>query len=160
MENNKFLDRCKSIGRAVKDKIKYAVTCLSVMFSMALVTGGPVTVLAGNTKDNGADNTKGNGADDFNFLKNGGDGNGAFSDLTKTVKDTGTSGMNLMKAIGAIGIVLAIMCAALTVMLKKGGKREEGKDSLEWAAIGGIVFFGAVGIGCMVAGVGSSIGGK
>lgn len=151
MENNKFLDRCKSIGHAVKDKIKYAVTCLSVMFSMALVTGAPVTVLAGGTK--------GKGADDFGFLKEG-EGNGAFDNLTQTVKDTGRSGMNLMTAIGIVGLVFAIMCAALTVMLKKGGKREEGKDSLEWAAIGGTVFFGAVGIGCMIAGVGSSIGGK
>lgn len=159
MENNKFLDRCKSIGRAVKDKIKYAVTCLSVMFSMALVTGGPVTVLAGNTKDNGADNTKGKGADDFNFLKEG-DGNGAFDGLTKTVKATGRSGMNLMTAIGIVGIVFAIICAGLTLMLKKGGKREEGKESLEYIAIGGIFVFGAVGIGAMIAGVGSSIGGK
>lgn len=151
MENNKFLDRCKSIGRAVKDKIKYAVTCLSVMFSMALVTGGPVTVLA--------DNTKGKGADDFNFLKEG-DGNGAFDGLTKTVKDTGRSGMNLMTAIGIVGIVFAIICAGLTLMLKKGGKREEGKESLEYIAIGGIFVFGAVGIGAMIAGVGSSIGGK
>lgn len=143
MENNKFLNRCKSIGRAVKDKIKNAVTCLSVMFSMALVTGGPVTVLA----------------DDFNFLKEG-KGNGAFDGLTQTVKDTGRSGMNLMTAIGIVGIVFAIICAGLTLMLKKGGKREEGKESLEYIAIGGIFVFGAIGIGAMIAGVGSSIGGK
>lgn len=143
MENNKFLNRCKSIGRAVKDKIKNAVTCLSVMFSMALVTGGPVTVLA----------------DDFNFLKEG-KGNGAFDGLTQTVKDTGRSGMNLMIAIGIVGIVFAIICAGLTLMLKKGGKREEGKESLEYIAIGGIFVFGAIGIGAMIAGVGSSIGGK
>lgn len=143
MENNKFLDRCKSIGRAVKDKIKYAVTSLSVMFSMALVTGGPVTVLA----------------DDFNFLKEG-KGNGAFDGLTQTVKDTGRSGMNLMTAIGIVGVVFAIICAGLTLMLKKGGKREEGKESLEYIAIGGIFVFGAIGIGAMIAGVGSSIGGK
>lgn len=153
MENNKFLARCKSIGRAVKDKIKYAVTCLSVMFSMALVTGGPVTVLAGGTKG------KGREADDFNFLKEG-DGNGAFDGLTQTVKDTGRSGMNLMTAIGIVGIVFAIICAGLTLMLKKGGKREEGKESLEYIAIGGIFVFGAIGIGAMIAGVGSSIGGK
>lgn len=151
MGNNKFLARCKSIGRAVKDKIKYAVTCLSVMFSMALVTGGPVTVLAGGTK--------GKGADDFNFLKEG-EGNGAFDGLTQTVKDTGRSGMNLMTAIGIVGIVFAIICAGLTLMLKKGGKREEGKESLEYIAIGGIFVFGAIGIGAMIAGVGSSIGGK
>lgn len=143
MENNKSLDRCKSIGHVVKDKIKYAVTCLSVMFGMTLVTGAPVTVLA----------------DDFNFLKEG-DGNGAFDGLTQTVKDTGRSGMNLMTAIGIVGIVFAIMCAGLTLMLKKGGKREEGKESLEYIAIGGIFVFGAIGIGAMIAGVGSSIGGK
>lgn len=158
MENNKFLDRCKSIGHVVKDKIKYAVTCLSVMFSMALVTGGPVTVLASGTKGKGSD-TKGKGADDFNFLKEG-DGNGAFDGLTQTVKDTGRSGMNLMTAIGIVGIVFAIICAGLTLMLKKGGKREEGKESLEYIAIGGIFVFGAIGIGAMIAGVGSSIGGK
>lgn len=143
MENNKFLNRCKNIKHTVKDKIKYAVNCLSVMFSMALVTGGPVTVLA----------------DDFNFLKEG-KGNGAFDGLTQTVKDTGRSGMNLMTAIGIVGIVFAIICAGLTLMLKKGGKREEGKESLEYIAIGGIFVFGAIGIGAMIAGVGSSIGGK
>lgn len=143
MENNKFLDRCKSIGHAVKDKIKYAVTCLSVMFGMALVTGSPVPVLA----------------DDFDFLKEG-EGNGAFDGFTQTVKDTGRSGMNLMTAIGIVGIVFAFICAGLTLMLKKGGKREEGKETLEYITIGGIFVFGAVGFGAMVAGVGSSIGGK
>lgn len=146
MENNKLLNRCKCTVRAVKGKLKYATTCLSVMFGMFLVTGGPVTAWA---------------KESFNFFTDGSvKDNGAFDGVTKTVKATGISGMNLMTAVGAVCLVFAVILAGITIALKKGGKREEGKENLQWAAIGGMVIFGGLGIAGMIAGIGSSIGGK
>lgn len=152
MENNKLLNRCKYIGRAVKGKFKYATTCLSVMLGMFLVTGGPITAWA--------DSTDPKGEDPFGFFTDGTvKDNKAFDKVTKTVKATGISGMNLMMAVGAVCLVFAIILAGITISLKKGGKREEGKDNLQYAAFGGMVIFGALGIASMIAGIGSSIGG-
>lgn len=147
MENNKLLNRCKCIGRAVKGKLKYATTCLSVMLGMFLVTGGPITAWA-DSKD-----------DPFGFFTDGTvKDNKAFDKVTTTVKATGISGMNLMTALGAVCLVFAIILAGITIALKKGGKREEGKDNLQWAAIGGVIIFGGLGIAGMIAGIGTSIG--
>lgn len=153
MENNKLLNRCKCIVRAVKGKFKYATTCLSVMLGMFLVTGGPITAWAAPKEEE-------QGKDPFGFFTDGSvKDNKAFDKVTKTVKATGISGMNLMTAVGAVCLVFAVILAGITVSLKKGGKREEGKENLQWAAIGGMVIFGALGIAGMIAGIGSSIGG-
>lgn len=104
-----------------------------------------------------ANGDSGNSGSEFDWIKEG-DGNGAFSDLTNTVKETGQSAYQLMLVIGVVGLVLAIMAAGLCVAFgKNANKRSENIGWILWIAIGGIIFFGGLTILSILKQIGGSL---
>lgn len=85
-------------------------------------------------------------AKDFEFLTKD-SGNGAFSDLTDTVKETSASGYQLMMVIGGVGLILSTIVLGISFAYTKNStKKSENKSHLPAIAGGAILIFGAVAI--------------
>ncbi len=80
--------------------------------------------------------------EDFSWIK--GKGNDTFSSLTKTVKETGASGYQLMMAVGFVGMIICLMITGISFYTHKNAqKKQENKSHLVSIFGGGIIFFGA-----------------
>lgn len=83
-------------------------------------------------------------ASDFDFLTDG-TGNGAFSGVTETVKETGASAYSLMMVVGAIGLVFSLITLGISFAATKNStKRSENKSHLPYIALGAVIVFGAI----------------
>lgn len=131
-ENTPLLKRIRMAGSAA-----YAAVIVGVYTLSAKVN----CFLAGNEAD---------------FLKKG--GNKTFNSLNKTAKETGASATSLIKTLGIIAIVIAIMLAGASLALTKNAtKREENKSHLGWIFVGGAILFGVFGLVGLIADVGNNI---
>lgn len=129
-----------------KMKVAKAALCLG---AGVVLTGSPVTVFAADSDPAPKKDT------DFTFLE--GKGNGAFDKMTTAVKDTGASGVQFLRVVGIIVLVVSIIIIGYGFMLKKGSKLDESKEKVVNVVIGAAFVFGALSIAAMVAGFGSSI---
>lgn len=132
-----------------KMKVAKAALCLG---AGVVLTGSPVTVFAA---DPDPDPPKTKTDTDFSFLE--GKGNGAFDSMTTAVKKTGASGVQFLRVVGIIVLVVAIIIIGYGFMLKKGSKLDESKEKVVNVVIGAAFVFGALSIAAMFAGFGSSI---
>lgn len=132
-----------------KMKVAKAALCLG---AGVVLTGSPVTVFAA---DPDPDPPKTKTDTDFSFLE--GKGNGAFDKMTTAVKNTGASGVQFLRVVGIIVLVVAIIIIGYGFMLKKGSKLDESKEKVVNVVIGAAFVFGALSIAAMFAGFGSSI---
>lgn len=132
-----------------KMKVAKAALCLG---AGVVLTGSPVTVFAA---DPDPDPPKTKTDTDFSFLE--GKGNGAFDKMTTAVKNTGASGVQFLRVVGIIVLVVAIIIIGYGFMLKKGSKLDESKEKVVNVVIGAAFVFGALSIAAMCAGFGSSI---
>lgn len=133
-----------------KMKVAKAALCLG---AGVVLTGSPVTVFAADPDPDPAPAPKTD--TDFSFLK--GKGNGAFDKMTTAVKNTGASGVQFLRVVGIIVLVVAIIIIGYGFMLKKGSKLDESKEKVVNVVIGAAFVFGALSIAAMCAGFGSSI---
>lgn len=131
-----------------KMKVAKAALCLG---AGVVLTGSPVTVFAADPDPAPAPKTD----TDFSFLE--GKGNGAFDKMTTAVKNTGASGVQFLRVVGIIVLVVAIIIIGYGFMLKKGSKLDESKEKVVNVVIGAAFVFGALSIAAMCAGFGSSI---
>lgn len=129
-----------------KMKVAKAALCLG---AGVVLTGSPVTVFAADPDPKTKTDT------DFSFLE--GKGNGAFDKMTTAVQDTGASGVQFLRVVGIIVLVVAIIIIGYGFMLKKGSKLDESKEKVVNVVIGAAFVFGALSIAAMFAGFGSSI---
>lgn len=132
-----------------KMKVAKAALCLG---AGVVLTGSPVTVFAA---DPDPDPPKTKTDTDFSFLE--GKGNGAFDSMTTAVKNTGASGVQFLRVVGIIVLVVAIIIIGYGFMLKKGSKLDESKEKVVNVVIGAAFVFGSLSIAAMCAGFGSSI---
>lgn len=132
-----------------KMKVAKAALCLG---AGVVLTGSPVTVFAA---DPDPDPPKTKTDTDFSFLE--GKGNGAFDKMTTAVKNTGASGVQFLRVVGIIVLVVSIIIIGYGFMLKKGSKLDESKEKVVNVVIGAAFVFGALSIAAMCAGFGSSI---
>lgn len=130
-----------------KMKVAKAALCLG---AGVVLTGSPVTVFAADPDPDPQKTDT-----DFNFLE--GKGNGAFDKMTTAVKDTGASGVQFLRVVGIIVLVVSIIIIGYGFMLKKGSKLDESKEKVVNVVIGAAFVFGALSIAAMFAGFGSSI---
>lgn len=130
-----------------KMKVAKAALCLG---AGVVLTGSPVTVFAADPDPDPPKTDT-----DFNFLE--GKGNGAFDKMTTAVKDTGASGVQFLRVVGIIVLVVSIIIIGYGFMLKKGSKLDESKEKVVNVVIGAAFVFGALSIAAMFAGFGSSI---
>ena len=131
-----------------KMKVAKAALCLG---AGVVLTGSPVTVFAADPDPAPAPKKD----TDFTFLE--GKGNGAFDKMTTAVKDTGASGVQFLRVVGIIVLVVSIIIIGYGFMLKKGSKLDESKEKVVNVVIGAAFVFGALSIAAMFAGFGSSI---
>lgn len=131
-----------------KMKVAKAALCLG---AGVVLTGSPVTVFAADPDPAPAPKTD----TDFSFLE--GKGNGAFDKMTTAVKNTGASGVQFLRVVGIIVLVVSIIIIGYGFMLKKGSKLDESKEKVVNVVIGAAFVFGALSIAAMCAGFGSSI---
>lgn len=129
-----------------KMKVAKAALCLG---AGVVLTGSPVTVFAADSDEKTKTDT------DFSFLE--GKGNGAFDKMTTAVQDTGASGVQFLRVVGIIVLVVSIIIIGYGFMLKKGSKLDESKEKVVNVVIGAAFVFGALSIAAMCAGFGSSI---
>ena len=131
-----------------KMKVAKAALCLG---AGVVLTGSPVTVFAADPDPAPAPKKD----TDFSFLE--GKGNGAFDKMTTAVKNTGASGVQFLRVVGIIVLVVSIIIIGYGFMLKKGSKLDESKEKVVNVVIGAAFVFGALSIAAMFAGFGSSI---
>jgi len=131
-----------------KMKVAKAALCLG---AGVVLTGSPVTVFAADPDPAPAPKKD----TDFTFLE--GKGNGAFDKMTTAVKNTGASGVQFLRVVGIIVLVVSIIIIGYGFMLKKGSKLDESKEKVVNVVIGAAFVFGALSIAAMFAGFGSSI---
>lgn len=131
-----------------KMKVAKAALCLG---AGVVLTGSPVTVFAADPDPAPAPKTD----TDFSFLE--GKGNGAFDKMTTAVKNTGASGVQFLRVVGTIVLVVSIIIIGYGFMLKKGSKLDESKEKVVNVVIGAAFVFGALSIAAMCAGFGTSI---
>lgn len=129
-----------------KMKVAKAALCLG---AGVVLTGSPVTVFAADSAPAPKTDT------DFSFLE--GKGNGAFDKMTTAVKNTGASGVQFLRVVGTIVLVVSIIIIGYGFMLKKGSKLDESKEKVVNVVIGAAFVFGALSIAAMCAGFGTSI---
>lgn len=129
-----------------KMKVAKAALCLG---AGVVLTGSPVTVFAADPAPAPKTDT------DFSFLE--GKGNGAFDKMTTAVKNTGASGVQFLRVVGIIVLVVSIIIIGYGFMLKKGSKLDESKEKVVNVVIGAAFVFGALSIAAMCAGFGTSI---
>lgn len=151
MKKEEVLSIASNAKTKVISKMKVAKAALCLGAGVVL-TGSPVTVFAA---DPDPDPPKTKTDTDFSFLE--GKGNGAFDKMTTAVQDTGASGVQFLRVVGIIVLVVAIIIIGYGFMLKKGSKLDESKEKVVNVVIGAAFVFGALSIAAMLAGFGSSI---
>lgn len=148
MKKEEVLSIASNAKTKVISKMKVAKAALCLGAGVVL-TGSPVTVFAADSDEKTKTDT------DFSFLE--GKGNGAFDKMTTAVQDTGASGVQFLRVVGIIVLVVAIIIIGYGFMLKKGSKLDESKEKVVNVVIGAAFVFGALSIAAMCAGFGSSI---
>lgn len=94
---------------------------------------------------------------DFDFLTDG-TGNGAFNEITKTLKDTGASAYQLMMVVGAIGLVFSTIALGISIAAtKNSSKKSENKSHLPAIAGGGMLVFGAIALVGLIQSIAQSL---
>lgn len=121
-------------GEHMKNKIKYAWLLLQI----TLMTGLSSIV-------SWADETEAEEDEVIDFIKNG-PGSGArdpFSKATDMVKNTGASFYQLAMAVTVVIMIVCFIAAGLRYAWCKGQRREESKDNILAAFVGGTIAFAA-----------------
>lgn len=123
--------------KRLKERIELKIIAFSIILSGML---NSTVAYAGSMP---APTNKSKSAD-FDFLTKG-TGNGAFNDLTETVKDTGASAYSFMMVVGIIGLVFATVALGISIAFTKNAtKKSENKSHLPAIAGGAMLIFGAI----------------
>ena len=86
----------------------------------------------------------------------GAKGNG-FENFSNSIEAGGNSVVYIMMMFVGFGLVIGLIVAAIKIALGGSAAKTEGKGSLLWILIAGIIAFGAIGIVGAVQAVGSGL---
>lgn len=122
--------------KSVTNMVKLFMAGLCMILGLSFASA-PVAVHAAGSASSGS----------YDISWIGGEGNGAFTQMEETVKQTGNSAYNLMMAIGAAGCLICIIILGIKLMANagNGNKRAESLGAFVYVLIGGALIFGAVG---------------
>lgn len=79
-------------------------------------------------------------------LNTGSADDGGLGTLTKTVKNTGGSLINLLLVFGIACFIVAVMVFGIQMAIGNGQERNQSKSNVVWIIIGALCFFGAASI--------------
>ena len=131
----------------VTKKMRVLIITFCMIFGLGFVVNPMTTYAASEGTGN-----------DYDISWIGGAGNGAFSEMEKTVQETGNSAFNLFMAIGVVGLLLSLIICGLGIAFAGGGQNRSQKLGwLLWIGIGGIVIFGATSIIAILQNIGVNI---
>lgn len=127
-------------------KSKLLVLCL---LAVVMVGNAPMVAYASGANET----TEGSDITDLEWIKTS--DNGAFDEVTETVKATGGSAYKLLVAVGSIGFVLCLMATALLFGFSRDGRaRIDNFKQILIIIVAVAVFFGVFAI----IGLGQQIG--
>lgn len=136
--------------KSVTNMVKLFMAGLCMILGLSFASAPVVAHAAGQ-------GTESTGSYDISWI--GGEGNGAFSQMEETVKQTGNSAYKLMMAIGAAGCLICIILLGIKLLANagNGNKRSESLGAFVYVLIGGALIFGATGVVGLLQNIGMNL---